>query len=191
MHTHSKKYSVLFLLVLLCLQLPASNKKKTDIPDDCNNYVLIEGSSNINRFEFVNFNPSVANKQRETQKTDGQNIKIPVKKFTTRNNMMRRDFLEMLNAAEYPYIRINIESADSAYHDKETGLTYFDTKITLAGNTQSYRVPCKIISCENGQVVKGKLELELSAFDIDPPQKVLGTVKVNNEVFITFAFNYI
>lgn len=191
MHTHSKKYGILFLLVLLCLQLPASNKKKTEIPDDCNNYVLIEGSSNINKFEFVNFNPSVAESRQSTEIQDGQNIRIPVKKFTTRNNMMRHDFLEMLNASQYPYIKINIESADSAYYDKETGLTYFDTKITLAGNTRSYRVPCKIISCEDGQVVKGKLELELSAFNIDPPQKVLGTVKVNNEVFITFAFNYI
>ena len=50
-------------------------------------------------------------------------------------------------------------------------------------------IPCEIDHCKDkGMVIKGKLEVRLSAFNIDPPRKALGTIKVDDEVFITFSF---
>jgi len=105
---------------------------------------------------------------------------------------MLNDFYKMLNADQYPYIKIEIEPYNSTNFDEESAGTLLDTKITIAGKTHDYLIPCELIFCENsGAILKGGLEVQLSAFDIDPPSKILGTVKVNNDVFITFSFRYL
>ena len=97
----------------------------------------------------------------------------------------------MLDAPKFPYIKIEIEPIAAADFDETTGLTNFKTKISIAGKTHDYLIPCELVDCEkSGKVIKGVMELELSDFKIDPPKKVFGTVKLSDEVFITFAFQY-
>ncbi len=121
-----------------------------------------------------------------------RNIKIPVNKFSGSNNIMLNDFHKMLNASKFPFIDISIEPREKADFDERTGLTNFKTQITIAGKTHDYIIPCQISFCDKSAViVKGDLELDLSDFNIDPPKKVFGAVKVNDEVFITFAFHYL
>ncbi|WP_394331163.1 YceI family protein [Draconibacterium orientale] len=63
--------------------------------------------------------------------------------------------------------------------------------ITLAGHTHKYVVPCKISACDSSEIlINGSLKVNLTDFNIEPPKKVLGTIKVNDEVFITFAFKH-
>lgn len=187
------KYCSLLLFCFLFFRLSASDKEKTDKTEGCNNYVLIQGSSNINKFEFVNNNPDLTNISGNTEDDKiSQNIRIPVRDFSGPNKMMLNDFYKMLNADQYPYIKIMIETYDSASFDEESGATLLDTKITIAGKTRDYIIPCDVIYCEDaGVILKGNLEVQLTAFDIEPPKKVLGTVKVDNDVFITFAFSYL
>ncbi|MBN1985054.1 MAG: YceI family protein [Prolixibacteraceae bacterium] len=166
------------------------NRLKTD--EECINYVLIQGSSNINQFEFVNFDPNINLSNSRTQiQGSYQNIQIPVNKFSGPNNRMLNDFFEMLKASKHPYIRIEIEPREKADFDEVTGLTNFRTKISIAGNTHTFIIPCQISFCEDSEMVlEGDLEIELSDFEIKPPKKLLGAVKVHDEVFITFAFKY-
>ena len=193
MFTFSPKYCFLLLFCALFFQLSARDKGKSAKLDECKNYVLIKGSSNINKFEFINDNPSFTNFQSNTDTNKlSQNIRIPVRDFSGPNKIMLNDFYKMLNVDEYPFIKIKIEAYDSVEFDEESGGTLLDTKITIAGKTHDYIIPCEVIYCEDaGTILKGNLEVELSTFDIDPPKKILGTVKVDNEVFITFAFNYL
>lgn len=187
------KYYLLLLFCLVFFHLSARNEEKTDKTESCDNYVLIQGSSNINKFEFVNNNPDLTNIPGNTEDDKiSQNIRIPVRDFSGPNKMMLNDFYKMLNADQYPYIKIMIETYDSASFDEESGATLLDTKITIAGKTKDYIIPCDVIYCEDaGVILKGNLEVQLTAFDIEPPKKVLGTVKVDNDVFITFAFSYL
>ena len=193
MKTIIKKYYLLIILTALYYQTLGIEKNKTNDLNDCTNYVLIQGSSNINKFEFINYSPSVSFKpDKGNIKYPDQNIKIPVNKFSGTNNMMLNDFHKMLNAPKYPYINIVIEPREKADFDETTGLTNFKTQISIAGNTHNYVIPCQIDFCKNSDViVKGDVKLELSDFNIDPPRKVFGAVKVSDEVFITFAFHYL
>lgn len=191
MYIH-KKYRLIFLLLVFCFQLSA-DENNPEKPDDCSNYVLIQGSSNINKFEFVNHNPNI--KKTDSSKKyepHTKNIYIPVYDFSGSNKLMLKDFYELLNARNFPFINIKLESYDTAEFDEETGGTLLKTEITIAGETRDYIIPCEIDHCKNkGMVIKGNLEVKLSAFNIEAPRKVLGTVKVDDEVFITFSFNYI
>ncbi|MCK3683793.1 YceI family protein [Maribellus sp. YY47] len=182
-------------MLLLCfavLQLSAHDKNKTN-PEECKSYVLIQGSSNINKFEFVNKNPNFTKRNHDNGENKlSQSIRIPIRDFSGPNKLMLNDFYKMLNADQYPDIKINIEAYNSEDFDEESGSTLLDTKITIAGKTHDYLIPCDVIYCEtSGTVLKGSLEVLLSTFDIDPPQKILGAVKVDNEVFITFSFSYL
>ncbi len=192
MKTMIKKCIILIFLFQLIGNTFATEKIKAGELADCTNYVIIKGSSNINKFEFINYQPNVT-RDSETKSSyySEQNITIPVRKFSGPNNMMLKDFYKMLDASEFPNIKIEIEPIAMADFDETTGQTNFKTQISIAGNTHNYIVPCELADCENsGKVIKGYMELELSDFNIDPPKKVFGTVKVNNEVFITFAFHY-
>lgn len=187
-----KKHIVFGFFFLFLSSGSATERINVDDLPDCTNYVLIQGSSTINKFEFINYHPSIFNDEN-TQNVSGsyKNIQIPVREFSGSNNMMLKDLHEMLNVSEYPVITIEIEPTKTADFDETTGFTNFETKITISGNTRKYSIPCQFVDCdESGKVVKGNIELELSDFEINPPTKLFGTVKVNDDVFITFAFNY-
>jgi len=166
-----------------------TDKSKADAESECNNFILIQGSSNINRFMLVNQSPHISTDGEPKGFSGNREIQIPVDGFTAANNHMLNDFYDMVKASEYPYIHIAIEPRSRADFDETTGLTNFKTEITLAGNSNSYTVPCEIAFCENSAyLLKGSLKIELTDFNIDPPEKVFGAIKVKNEVFINFVF---
>jgi len=182
----------LFLAALLCLTSSLAAETFGSGGEECDNHIVIQGSSNINKFQFINHNPQI-NPSAGTHQLPNpyQQIRIPVHAFTGPGNRMLNDFFKMVNATEHPYILIEIEPRELADFDETTGMTNFRTDITLAGVTQTYVVPCETVFCEtSGFILKGDLEIELTDFKIDPPEKVFGAVKVNNEVFITFAFRF-
>jgi hypothetical protein len=181
------KYSIIIGLVLF-FQFDGYAVKLLSAggSDNCNNYISIDGSSNINQFRFVNYEPIIPPKIHQNN-----HVQIPVYSFQATNKRMLMDFYDMVNASDHPYINIFIEPKSQADFDEGSGKTNFKTQITIAGKTNQYNVPCEIIACEqSGYVLKGDLKIKLTDFDIDPPRKVFGTVKVNNEVFIKFAFTF-
>lgn len=187
------KYSF-FLAVAFLLQFnyEVTGQDLSDMKNDCESYISIHGSSNVNQFQLINHNPKVVRRsdQSDDQNSD-QRIEIPVHQFEGANRRMREDFHEMVNASEYPFIIMNIERRNLDECMKARGLSDFKTKITIAGVTRSYIVPCGVDTCESsGYVLKGNLEVKLTDFGIDPPQKFLGLVKVNNEVLIDYVFRF-
>ena len=74
---------------------------------------------------------------------------------------------------------------------REKGVHNFNTTITIAAVSNSYIVPCKLDSCENsGYVLRGKLNVKLTDFGIDPPHKFFGIVKVNDDILIDYVFRF-
>jgi hypothetical protein len=185
------KYSIpLLTFLLLHFYGNTTDKKNAGEIEDCKNYISIHGSSNINQFQFVNYNLKINPSTNASEdQANYQHIRIPVYDFTGPNDRMLNDFYEMVSASEYPYIQISIEPKEKADFDETSGNTNFRTVISLAGQSRNYIVPCDILFCENSEyILKGELEVELTDFKIKPPVKVFGAVKVSNEVFINFAF---
>lgn len=187
------KYS-LFLAAAMLLHLAnyAAGDDKSGGEAESENYILIKGSTNINQFQLMNENPEI-NQEAHTNEDEKphRDIRISVHEFTASNNRMLKDFQEMLSASEYPYITISIEPRELANFDETSGMTNFKTKISIAGVSRQYEIPCQVISNEDsGYVLKGEKKIELSDFNLDPPEKVFGAIKVNNEVFINFAFQF-
>ncbi|KJF43992.1 YceI family protein [Draconibacterium sediminis] len=185
-----KYYFLSLFLTFSIVGASASDKPNGKTPENCSNFVLIQGSSNINRFEFIHEAPRlVGNEQQSDRLTWQQEVIVPVKEFTGSNQHMRKDFLELLKATEYPVIQIDIEPNNEKAITGPVEKRDLNATITLAGHTHEYVVPCKISACDTSEIlIKGSLKVNLTDFNIEPPKKVLGTIKVNDEVFITFAF---
>jgi hypothetical protein len=182
------KYGILFIVAALqSVQGIASDKEKHASVSVCKSFVTIHGSSNVNQFYFTNDKPVIENAAGNF-KTENY-IRIPVNGFDASNKKMLGDFYDMVKARDYPNILIEIEPGKSADFDETSGRTRFRSKISIAGKTNEYIIPSEISDCKvSGYMLKGNLMVKLTDFGIEPPRKVLGTVKVNDEVFISFAF---
>lgn len=186
-----KKYIFFLPLVFLIpVYQFVSDRTSVEVENECESYISIHGSSNINQFQFFNDKPQINQTDREIgKKAHFQKIKIPVEEFTGSNIRMLHDFFKMVKADEHPDIQISMEPRAFSDFDETTGMTNFRINITLAGNTRNYVVPCHILFCDNsGYILKGDMIVKLTDFEINPPQKIFGAIKVNNEVFINFAF---
>lgn len=187
MKLHFLKYYLLIIIPLFYsfATVPAGGD------NNAANYISIRGSSNVNEFKLVNKHP--LNGQKGTFDKDQQfrNIKIPVEGFTAENKRMVDDFRKMVNAGENPYIQIALQKRELADFEETSGMTNFNTIITIAGTSQKYVIPLEIIpELHSGYTVKGSFSLELTDFGIQPPEKLFGLVKVKNDVFITFTFKF-
>lgn len=177
-------------LLTLAVSLPASfarDKEKDPAEENCKGFIVIKGSSNVNQFQFVNYEPEIQDSSASLQSENF--IRIPVHSFENSNNRMLNDFYDMVKANSHPFIEISIQARKNADFDEGSGLTNFRTKVTIAGTSNTYVVPSTISGCEKkGYMLKGNLKVKLTDFDIEPPTKLLGAVKVNDDVFINFAF---
>jgi hypothetical protein len=176
------------LLLFLSINVRASDSETTRTGNECINALSIKGSSNINQFRLVHDNPLITSSSGISSNR-AHDILIPVYDFTGPNHRMLNDFYNMVKASRYPFIRISLEPDDTLLVNRLPEKVKFKSEISIAGITNHYFISCEISSCKDSDlVIKGNLKMELTDFNITPPEKVFGAVKVNNEVFITFAF---
>ncbi len=155
------------------------------------NYIRIEGSSNVNQFSFeqVIYNHNLYNIPL-TPKEEYIEIEIPVSNFKASNPMMKKDFFDLIKAEEFPkiYIQLRFPTVNSL----SEGLTNFisTAKIIFVGKEKEYEIDSNIsLETNNSFMMEGVLKLNIDDFNLTPPTKFMGMVKVDKEVFIKFAFN--
>lgn len=104
--------------------------------------------------------------------------------FDCGGKMINKDFKELLKTEIYPQIELKllyVEPPRDGQKKIEVGL-----EIMLAGVSRHYET---YLYCEEQSdiCVTGTLELRLSDFDLEPPKKVLGMVKVHNDIKVNMA----
>lgn len=187
------------LFTLMPLSLFSQDDLLAYVPGSiCKNYINIVGNTNLNQFVFTLDFPlhqifSVDNSRLSSRKNAGlYEIPLPVEGFEASNQILYRDFLTLLKANLYPSIIIGI-----GYHQlldflEGENYTVQNIKITLAGVTREYPVSCIVSSCsENLVYITGYKNIKLTDFNIKPPEKFQGLIKVNNDVMINFGFVFL
>lgn len=186
------RHTFILAIVILLQFHSASGEKSPGAESDCVSIISIHGSSNVNKFQLTNHNPRIVRSSEKAEdKKRYQRIQIAVTEFQGENERMREDFLELVNASEYPFISMAIEPRILQRCLKNKGVFDFKTIITMAGITKSYIVPCKLDTCgSSSYMLNGKLEIKLTDFGIEPPRKFFGLIKVHNEVLIDYVFRF-
>ena len=190
---------ILLLGALIPLKLFSQDDILAYVPVTiCRNYINIVGNTNLNQFEFrldfpLNQIFSVDNPDLLDGKHAGfYEIPLPVESFEASNQILYRDFLMLLKANLHPKIIIGIGYNQLLEFLTGENDTLQNIKITLAGVTQEYPVSCIVNSCSGNLVyITGYRNIKLTDFNIDPPEKFQGLVKVENEVMINFGFVFL
>ena len=189
-----KKYTVAFLLTTgLFIPSAVMSQQPLSIAasmEACNSYILISGESNINRFNFIYDLRELEPFEAYSRLKDSSQfeLNIPIKDFRASNPSMYNDFLQLMKASQYPRITIGIPK-DQLF---ATVKSYYspdpEMRITIAGITHTYRIDCSLENCTENRILIGSQKIRLSDFDLKPPEKLYGLVKVNNEITVNFSF---
>jgi hypothetical protein len=190
---------IIILYALIPLKLFSQDDLLAYVPGSvCRNYINIAGNTNINHFEFRLDFPlhqifSVDNTSLASEQNTGlYEIPLPVKSFEAGNQLLYNDFLTLLKANLYPKIIIGIGYNQLLGFLEGENYTVQNIRITLAGVTKEYPVSCIVNSCSDNLVyISGYKHIKLTDFNINPPEKFQGLVKVENEVMINFGFVFL
>jgi len=153
----------------------------------CDNYLHINGESNVNQFSFTYSSVPKYNPHADTI-GEVMEMSIPIKDFQASNPMMYSDFLELMNEEEHPRIYIAFSRLQLETALKGISEPCPEISITIAGITRTYVVNFMIEKCSGNYYLKGSEIIRLSDFKLRPPAKLLGLVKVSNEIDVNFGF---
>ncbi|MGM0376470.1 MAG: YceI family protein [Bacteroidota bacterium] len=160
--------------------------------NDCEDFIQIDGSTNVNHFHFVQEIQTIQTlSEKETHKPDSISLQIPAKDFEPSNPKMYEDFLEFIRAGQFPYIDIIIFFKSKEANLGEKTKIAPEVEVKLAGQKQVYQIPGEIYQCRDRNLhISGEISIDLKDFDLTPPTKFMGMVKVSNEVFINFGLTF-
>lgn len=161
--------------------------------------LLIEGSSNVNQFtcdcscerDFTQSSLDM-NRHPESNRITFANARL---KLTTTNldcghKIMNKDLYETLQAKEYPFIYITLLQVDVPPQNRFVSMNQWvkldaNTRITLAGRERQVNIPSKGQKIDDGRYhFTGAVTLKMTDFGLQPPEAMLGLIKVNDEITI-------
>jgi hypothetical protein len=156
---------------------------------NCENFIYISGESNVNQFSF-RYKKAYLQSRYNSSSRDSENIEIsiPIKDFEASNPMMYSDFLALMKESDYPRIKVAFSKRQLQCSKDNLSATCPDIRITIAGITRIYKIQCAVFKCSDNLYLSGEETIKLSDFQLKPPVKMLGLVKVNNEIDVNFGF---
>ncbi len=167
----------------------AQPRDRTTLTSDCENYLYINGESNVNQFSFRYNKTDFSDRQNRVISDSGSfEITIPIRDFEASNPLMYGDFLVLMKETEYPLIRVTFSKQELMAARGGSTANCPDIRITIAGITNAYKIQCSVVKCSDYLYLSGEKTIKLSDFHLKPPEKVFGFVKVNNEINVNFGF---
>ncbi|MBB6325380.1 hypothetical protein FHS59_000995 [Algoriphagus iocasae] len=111
-------------------------------------------------------------------------VTLKASSFDCHNRFMTRDFHNTIKAGEFPTVIIQFEQL---VKQPDFDLINGEVIVSLAGKSEKYNVRCKITDYTNdGMHIEGSRSFSLSDFDLEPPQKLFGAIKINDLVLVDF-----
>jgi len=158
------------------------------------NYIKIEGETNVNSFGFTyrntlnNVNSTIVSLTGYNKKEHLVEFKIPVKGFKGENPIMVKDFYNLLKAEHYPFILVGIEKAEMEnlyINSNESGMYLY---LTISNITNYVECDYRLQDFGEYKLLQGRLSINLTDFNLTPPQKMFGMLQVKNQIMINFEF---
>lgn len=183
----------LFSCVLLSFNTSSSDFKIALCLIESNSKLGVVGSTNVNTFNCdLNFE-DINSKIKAFYQKDGNKIKfqdaylkLSNECFDCGSRLMNKDFLEMLDTKNHPYIILDLK--EIAKNPKRPEEVIALVNISMAGHSNFYSI-WLTTQQSNNLKASGCLSLKLSDFDLEPPKKVMGLVVVEDAIDINLDLN--
>ena len=187
-----------FGILMLLGSHSAGEKKRYQIESGSKLY--INGTSNVNKFTCDcedQYGGQILEAERNGGYVRYRNVDLLLKSknFDCHNRKIDKDMQQALKADGYPYIKVSLVDTwqDPNCLDIQCK-DWFDVKanvkitITNVTKTLSIAAKAKVLGPNRFQL-QGQSPVQMSAFGIDPPEALMGMIKVND--WITFHFELI
>ncbi len=121
---------------------------------------------------------------------DGFDIKYSIEDFKCPLSAMTKDLRSILKADQQPYLSLILESIAIGSHNEdfeELDVTAVAT-ISIAGVKRKISIEDGIVTNHSSAslTLEGATKILLTDFNIEPPTKFLGLIKIKDEVNIEF-----
>lgn len=152
----------------------------------------IKGSSNVNTFgcsSSGNFQSETIHGRVHQNKSvilKGA-VTININSFDCNNRMLTNDLRKTLKANEFPNMKIhfvNLERVPLTHDDQD--FVGGDVYIELAGERKRFYLRYSLTRTADGLTLSGSRAFSFSDFNLSPPQKVGGMIKVKDDFDVSF-----
>jgi|WetSurMetagenome_2_1015567.scaffolds.fasta_scaffold27087_4 hypothetical protein len=191
-------FNLNFALLIFCasfMGLKNPYPEKTPMNNNSSVYIDIEVESNINRLLFEYYlgegciyfeNHSSPNSAPGISR---YSVIVPVKDFKCINRFGYRDFLSLLRADQFPYLEVKIPLDGINFSRAGESVLLKNVNFIVAGVSKDYDINCNIGNgIGNSLKLNGSAKIRLTDFDLEPPVKSLGFIRVKNEIIVNFSF---
>ncbi len=185
--------SLTFLLILFCLVSFDPKDSETWLVEQ-QSVLTIYGKTNINEFSCKLPGKDETDTLLISSFTEKElifekgRVKVDPTIFNCGNEFIKRDFLETVKAKEFPYIYINfldIHFEQSPY--SKVSKAHGNVGIYICGIKKTYNINFDVNSLPNNKIqLNGQKELKLSEFNIKTPSRMMGLIKVSDDIEIEF-----
>lgn len=181
--------AIFFTHAQLPKNLDALEKYEVQIKITDNSHINILGKTNVNKFK-CNYYGEVSGKEINTTiYRDGKSIlinnatlQITVNYFDCGIKQMTSDFKELLQQDKYPFIQLQVLSiSPKKISDLSSNYTA-SIALTIAGVENCLEVPLNITQENDMSICKGRMKINIEDFELTPPTKFIGLVKVDREI---------
>lgn len=148
--------------------------------------VLIKGKTSFGRFSCSyqnNQEQDTVSFSKVSHTESLMDLSIPVALFDCGNRMLERDFGKTLKHEKFPSIEVRLNDF------KRIGQHYFgDIWIKLTGKEMKMEhIPFILHEGEEGMFLYSEIAISLDYFDLNPPKKLFGLIKVQDELMIELS----
>ncbi|APY09260.1 hypothetical protein BWZ20_13530 [Winogradskyella sp. J14-2] len=173
-----------------------SSFPKTSTVSFCEGSSLkIKGTSNVNKFECALDVSALSKPVLVTYKEskdylnfrDAQLV-IPAKHFDCGGKMINKDFKKLLKVDDFPEIRLALKKVMKPKNYEDCIMATIEVAICDINN--AYKVPISASKSNNGIDTDGLLTLNIDDYNLEPPKKMLGVIKVSPVIEIEFSLNF-
>jgi hypothetical protein len=184
---------LLFVFPLVSSFRTGDNSRRESLPSL--GFIDIVVESNVNRMLFsyqLSKNSLIINDYKVPvgmEDTTAIIIMVPVKDFQCGNPFGYKDFITLLKANQYPFMKIEIPRKVFFQQKGSTPLIISGVSLSVAGVSGNYDLLCNVEQLgDDNKLIIGTTMIRLTDMKIDPPVKSMGLVKIRNEIIVNFGF---
>lgn len=193
---NNKIFFLLFILGSINYYLGGTETGTVSVVVSPSSRIIINGNTNVSAFDCLysnGFTKPVAiefRKNKNKIEVENARLKIPVEYINCGNPLMNNDLRELLNAVETPEIIIDIYNfyekivvSDELNYDN-VGFGTANIDIAIAGIAREYNIDFIDRRKNNEVIITSAVNLKLMDFGLDPPPKMLGLVRLYDNIEI-------
>lgn len=120
-------------------------------------------------------------KYTETYTTSVKKVKIlfPLVAFNCPKKLMEKDLQKLFESEKFPYAKLTVVSFDSSEGQ-------IILQLSLKDKTKEYKLQLAKTEINKRSYLKGSQTIKLKDYNVVPPTKMMGLVKVSDEVTVSF-----